>query len=113
MPNNQLPYDTSFAYAFSWSQPEQDLQKALDILNATADGQHDDGDCPAGKSENHPIDKLLASNPSTPTQVLGHMARCVSCPKVLERVAGHPKCGWRNIEEIGRFGAPRRESGGS
>lgn len=90
MPNNQLPYDTSFAYAFQWNQPEEDLKKALEILTALVDDQHDLKDCPTGKPDYHPINKLLASNPSTPAQVLAHIAQCVSCPQVLERVAGHP-----------------------
>lgn len=90
MPNNQLPYDTSFAYAFQWTRPEEDLKKALEILTALVDDQHDLKNCPAGNPDYHPINKVLASNPSTPAQVLAHIAQCVSCPQVLERIAGHP-----------------------
>jgi hypothetical protein len=92
MQNNQLPYDTSFAQSFNWSEQAY-REKALEILNSQLDGSHDGQKCVAGKPDYQPVELLLASNPSTPMQVLDHIAQCVKCPKVLERIAGHPNTG--------------------
>jgi hypothetical protein len=94
------PYDTSFAYAFNWSQPEQDLEKALQILNAKFDAQHDSNGCPAASDEYWAVTILLVSNPYTPSQVLEHIAHCAQCPKVLERVAGHPNVNAETLKRL-------------
>jgi hypothetical protein len=85
----QLPYDTSFAHAFQW-RLDGDLDKALQLLNAQIDDQHDVQNCLMGNADYESIEYLLASNPSTPAEVLDHISQCVKCPKVLERIAGHP-----------------------
>jgi hypothetical protein len=100
MPNNQLPYDTSFAYEYQWSKPEADLEIALLILNSQVDELHDGQNCPAGKAEHQPIELRLASNPSTPTQVLDHISQCMQCPKVLERIAGHPNASADTLKRL-------------
>jgi hypothetical protein len=97
MQNNKLPYDTSFAQSFNWAQEAQ-LDKALEILNTQMDGDHDGQKCVAGKPDYQPVELLLASNPSTPMQVLEHIAQCVKCPKVLERIAGHPNVGKETLQ---------------
>jgi hypothetical protein len=100
MPDNKLPYDTSFAYAFQWSEPETDSQTALLILNSQIDELHDGNTCPLGKADYQPIHKLLASNPNTPAQVLDHISQCMPCPKVLERVAGHPNATAETLKRL-------------
>lgn len=87
---NNLPYDTSFAYAFNWHEPELDLQKALNLLSLRLDEQHDSANCPVSDREYEQIEVILASNPQTPPQMLDHLSLCVECPRILERVAGNP-----------------------
>lgn len=101
MQNNQLPYDTSFAYAFKWTQPEH-LDQALNILNTLVDDLHDCSDCPASKEEYTQIGAILASNPDTPTQVLDHLSKCANCPDVLERVAGNPNVDGSTLKRLAK-----------
>ncbi len=100
MPNNQVPYDTSFAYAYKWTEPEQDLDKALLILTIQIDEQHDGAGCPAGKEDYWQIESLLASNPNTPSPVLDHISQCSQCPKVLERVAENPNVSLDTLNKL-------------
>lgn len=97
MQNSELPYDTSFAQSFNWAEEAHHV-KALEILSSQLDGEHDGQKCVAAKPDYQPVELLLASNPSTPMQVLGHIAQCVKCPKVLERIAGHPNVGKETLQ---------------
>lgn len=101
MQNQKLPYDTSFAESFNWSQQAQ-FDQALEILNSPLGDEHDGQKCVAGMPDYQPVELLLASNPSTPMQVLEHIAQCVKCPKVLERIAGHPNVGKDTLQFLSR-----------
>lgn len=103
MQKNQLPYDTSFAYAYKWGEPERDLEKALQILTTIFDAEHAWAGCPAKDQENWQVVQLLACNPDTPTDVLDHIAKCVHSADVLERVAGNPNVSLETLKSLACF----------
>lgn len=86
MQTKKPPFDTSFAKDFHWTKPEHDLQIVMLILG----GHTERETCPAGAAEHAEIQRLLASNPDTPSAVLDHMTKCVRSPKILERIAANP-----------------------
>ena len=98
--NLEMPYDTSFAYAYVWSSPEQDLSKALEILQCPLLDHQSTASCPAGSDDYHEVKTLLASNPDTPTQVLDHLSEYSSHPQILERLAGNPQTSGATLKRL-------------
>jgi hypothetical protein len=98
--NLEMPYDTSFAYAYIWSSPEQDLKKALEILKCPLLDHQSAASCPARSDDYHEVKTLLASNPDTPTQVLDHLSEYNSHPQILERLAGNPQTSGATLRRL-------------
>ena len=99
MQYNNPSYDISFAYAYSWRQPERDLEIALLILRAETDG-HDDTACPAEIDQHFEVERALASNPHTPAVVLDHLAAHGTHPLVLERIACNPTSSQATLKRL-------------
>lgn len=103
--NQEMPYDTSFAYAFVWSCPEQDLNKALELLRCPLQNHESSSQCPAGSEAYDEVKTLLASNPDTPTQVLDHISEYNSHPKIAERIALNPQASAETLKRLSQSGA--------
>jgi hypothetical protein len=86
--------DLSFIYSYNWCSPEEDIQKALEIIYWNHSGAVDeDRQCPAVHDDYRHVILALAANPQTPATVLEHIANCVDCPRILEKVANNSATG--------------------
>lgn len=105
-------YDLSFAYAFNWDRPKEQIREALKVLLCNKD--EDNGNSQKDRvevmtktketqeelrkraiKENAALEAarirwLLAINPNTPPPVLDHLTRNAPSP-LLERIGEHPR----------------------
>jgi hypothetical protein len=93
-------HELSFAYAYQWSEPDQDLTVAMKILTCPALGS-ETASCPCAEeqSQSARITGALAANPQTPPMVLDHLVNC-GVPFVLVRIAENPRSSAETLRKL-------------
>jgi hypothetical protein len=99
-------HDTSFLHRYFWSRPDEDLPRALRIVNCQS-SMHQGDLCPATDSDCQHINTVLAGNPHTPAAVLDHLAFCVENLSILQRVADNPATGIETLKRLACHECPQ------
>jgi len=81
------PHDISFINQYNWSNSDEDIEKALEIMRC--DDMHKHAKCPATRDNYHHVSWALAGHPETPPAVLDHMSTHTNHWKLLERIAAN------------------------
>lgn len=100
MPQHHSQPDISFIRQYNWSVPDEDINKALEIVSC--DGKHKHEPCPAAREDYQRVSWALAAHPETPPAVLDHISTHSNHLKLLERIAANCNIGRDTLKRLAR-----------